>query len=671
MKETSKFILYFSILFLMIPVIGFLGIDSALANGGPHGGFTATTDSCAGCHRAHSATTNQLLTTNEPGLCLACHDGTGANTNVVDGSYLGAGLRSGGFVNALMDVALDNSAVTTPVTSSHTMNGGYGTMWGSGALNSGAGSSYYMVCTDCHNPHGENTYRMLRPIPVDSGATVPVAVPDQPTTVYTVSSPTNRYIGESYGSLSGNLSSWCSQCHVRYLAGSGSGHADSGDAIFSFRHNTFAVPCVVCHVSHGTSAEMGAHSGAVAWPDGTNAPSGDARSSLLRGNNRAICVNCHVDADGRVGTGGCNSCHDAVPTTGAHLTHTDASVVGYGVTGSYSNGTKYIFGCGECHSTDSASHQNGSVDVVLASTGAPAGSLKEKNSPTASFSAGTCGGVYCHSGEWVDPTGPIGLPLEDASGNLLLDSHNNPTYQAYTANKYRTYTNTPAWEGGTLPDNGGPEGTCDACHQFPLTTSSPDVQTGAVDSHQWIAPDGSGSLHGDSYMTAPIPCRTCHYNTVKEAGTSSLVPTATGGTYAVFSAVAIDNRGAHVNGTADVVFDQIDPITFVGFGTTDINVTGTYYPLQNSCGNVSCHLSESYTVWGAPSTDSIWERCDFCHRTNDGGSFGSISLPILPACSTCHAPGTYTPSPSPFTLPVSKGHPSGACADCHSTPHDK
>lgn len=669
MKKSPQAFWRFAALFLFIPVTGFFWINPALANGGPHGGFTATTDACAGCHRSHSAQTAQLLTTSEPGLCLSCHDGSGANTNVIDGTYFGAGLRGGGFSNALMDVALDNSAVTTPVTSSHTMNGSLGTMWGNGAINSGAGPSYFMVCTDCHNPHGESTYRMLRPIPVDSGATVPVAVPDQSPTVYTVSDPNNRYIGEAYGSLSGNISNWCSQCHTRYLAGSGSGHSDSGDAIFPFRHNTFAVPCIVCHVSHGTSATMGTHSGAVAWPDDSNSPNGDARSSLLRGNNRAICVNCHVDANGRVGTGGCNSCHDAVPATGAHLTHTDASVVGYGITGSYSNGAKYIFGCGECHSTDNASHQNGAVDVVLASTGAPAGSLKERNSPTAAFSGGTCGGVYCHSGEGVDPTGPVGWPLENppGSGNYLLDSHDNPTFQVYTANKYRVYATTPNWVGGTLPDNGGPEGICDACHQFPLTTSSPDVQTAAVDSHQWIAPDGWGSLHGNSYMTDPIPCRTCHYSTVKEAGAASLVPTASGGLYAVYNAVAIDNRGAHVNGAADVVFDQVDPITFTGFSSTQINVTGTYYPLQNSCGNVSCHASQTYVVWGAPFADDPFERCAFCHRPG----YAVLDFPVLPACITCHPSGTVAPSPAPFAVPVSKDHPSGACVDCHAQSHGK
>ena len=33
----------------------------AFADGGPHGGYTATTDACAGCHRAHTAAAAKLL----------------------------------------------------------------------------------------------------------------------------------------------------------------------------------------------------------------------------------------------------------------------------------------------------------------------------------------------------------------------------------------------------------------------------------------------------------------------------------------------------------------------------------------------------------------------------------------------------------------------------------
>ena len=100
----------------------FLAAIPALADGGPHvaatnsgvGGLTA--DSCAGCHRAHTAQGLYLLKDEEgPALCLTCHGTTGfgattdvetgqqykpdGTTGTVRGVSLGA-LRSGGFVQA-------------------------------------------------------------------------------------------------------------------------------------------------------------------------------------------------------------------------------------------------------------------------------------------------------------------------------------------------------------------------------------------------------------------------------------------------------------------------------------------------------------------------------------------------------------------------------------------
>ena len=80
----------------------------------PHSGtFPATTDACAACHRAHTAAGETLLkTSSQNALCLSCHDGAGADTNVDSGLYLGttagtqnAGLRGGGFQQALMNTA--------------------------------------------------------------------------------------------------------------------------------------------------------------------------------------------------------------------------------------------------------------------------------------------------------------------------------------------------------------------------------------------------------------------------------------------------------------------------------------------------------------------------------------------------------------------------------------
>jgi len=324
-------------------LLGLLLVASpVLADNGPHdatvnsgaGGLTA--DSCAGCHRAHVAQGPSLIAaSSEVALCLTCHGSAsaGATTNVTDGVLAASarGLKGGGFANALMDTAWDGAAAPRATTSSHLFDGTTAaTLWGNGAIGSGPGpTGVTLSCTSCHNPHGNGTYRALRPLPTGSGAAAGITVSDEATKVYTVASAQNRYFGEVYGGgdylKQYELVEWCARCHTRYDTGeSGSGHTSSGDPIFTYRHMTrytswidcslchpgsgginatdrFGVGweiaheavCQSCHVAHGSSARMGTFSGGVAWPDGATSPSGDQRSSLLRLDNRGICVGCH------------------------------------------------------------------------------------------------------------------------------------------------------------------------------------------------------------------------------------------------------------------------------------------------------------------------------------------------------------------------------------------
>jgi predicted CXXCH cytochrome family protein len=146
----------------------------ASADNGPHGSFAPSTDACASCHRAHSAQygSNALLKDADvEALCLSCHNGAGAGTNVVDGVYTtanvtggegvnGGSLFGGGFTNALMatnwsgkltaDTAYD---ATSKATTSHHNLGAGQTVWGSG-LNNSVNGTMALECTSCHTPHG-------------------------------------------------------------------------------------------------------------------------------------------------------------------------------------------------------------------------------------------------------------------------------------------------------------------------------------------------------------------------------------------------------------------------------------------------------------------------------------------------------------------------------------
>jgi predicted CXXCH cytochrome family protein len=326
---------------LGLAALSLVWVATAQANGGPHGGYTATTDGCAGCHRTHTATSPKLLINTNTALCLTCHGtaATGADTNVNDGVYEGttlgtqnAGLNGGGFTNVKQDTSLSGSQTSGAVTSIHTVQGmpGYSntaTMWGAGAVagtsSGSAGAPFDLYCTSCHDAHGSPNYRMLRT--TVNGVAVTVAPTDDAAKSYTAP---HYYAGTGQWQISG----FCAACHTRYQATAGaSGETSSGDFIFSYRHRidapsgaavngiTYAFPttinlpvsstngaapttspdnrsmvCVTCHFAHGSKAVMGANSGAVAWPGGATTPAGNARSSLLRIDNRGVCESCHA-----------------------------------------------------------------------------------------------------------------------------------------------------------------------------------------------------------------------------------------------------------------------------------------------------------------------------------------------------------------------------------------
>lgn len=284
----------------------------ASADGGPHVVDTsATPDKCAACHRIHTAQTDSLLKAGPTvaDLCYTCHGtaGAGSNLSVQNGTYYGTtdrtapsssvGLRAGGFDQARINTtdpgyeAIGVLAAAQPTTSWHSNDGTVaGTLWGNGAIGSGAGPSYNLSCTSCHDPHGNGQYRTLRPAPDGSGA-APVIVTDQPNPkVYT----TTNYF--DVGPVSGvQMSSWCATCHTRYLASS---TANSGDPIFAYRHvsnGSTGRTCTKCHAAHGTNAAAsGTYSSSVGYPGGGSGTTKSAESRLLKMDNRGICVKCHT-----------------------------------------------------------------------------------------------------------------------------------------------------------------------------------------------------------------------------------------------------------------------------------------------------------------------------------------------------------------------------------------
>ncbi|MFC1920129.1 cytochrome c3 family protein [Chloroflexota bacterium] len=285
-------------------------------------GFGQTTYACAGCHRTHvGATAAKLLkSSTQLALCESCHSGTGANTNVIDGTYLGetqgtqnGGLRGGGFTNAYMDTDLDGSMTSTGVNSKHTVGSTNPVAWGSGSINTSSYSGEVissLECGNCHNPHGNDQYRLLRPAP--TGLVTDAAVGDvtissalETAKIFTIGYDSNYYrdLGAYPTGVLSQMTEWCGQCHARYEASVGSGSTNSTDAIFKYRHMTEGIggECLKCHVAHGTSASMSqnAASATITWPGSTDpsawqdVDSEDDYSRLLHIDNRGVCMQCH------------------------------------------------------------------------------------------------------------------------------------------------------------------------------------------------------------------------------------------------------------------------------------------------------------------------------------------------------------------------------------------
>jgi predicted CXXCH cytochrome family protein len=355
LKKKTKFLNWTFVLICatLLLTLGF--VTNARANGGPHGGYTATTDACAGCHRAHTGQAAGLLVSAQPGLCYTCHgsSATGSVLNVADGAYEGAGggnLLAGGF----------SSYGGQPATSSHRADGTWRTMWGSGGASgecdychaaanipidpsipntvefqqnldslgnlTNMNSLVQLNCSSCHDVHGNGNYRILRYAeycaqpagPWDShssafGVNVPCAV-----TVTSNEGGTNNYTTPQY--LSG-LTDWCSTCHSNYRNQTDIkdfwgmsfpmefDSLDGNGNVFRYRHSANAQLGAKTTVlplndltDNGNSADDELNCITCHFAHGTNvlmtsaltnavAPTND--SALLRIQDRGVCENCH------------------------------------------------------------------------------------------------------------------------------------------------------------------------------------------------------------------------------------------------------------------------------------------------------------------------------------------------------------------------------------------
>jgi len=303
--------------------VSLVAAGAASADNGPHMmGQGLTPDTCAICHRTHTAQAPDLLKEPETELCYTCHgaSATGASTDVEDGvghsnterTVTPGALRGGGFRYALIDSASASGqgsggsdpggvvgvlAGGAPVTSAHSVDSSSQTDWGNGPISAEAndGNAVSLSCGSCHDPHGNGMYRILRPIPTESGATTPVEIPEPKGMPHLYTTENYWDVEDKYApDFIAKISEWCATCHTRYL--SSTSYTESGDAVFTDRHisdetTQGSASCIQCHVAHGSDASVEA-AGSMAVHSPQAVPAGPG-SRLLRIDDKGTCRMCH------------------------------------------------------------------------------------------------------------------------------------------------------------------------------------------------------------------------------------------------------------------------------------------------------------------------------------------------------------------------------------------
>jgi predicted CxxxxCH...CXXCH cytochrome family protein len=429
------------------------------------------------------------------------------------------------------------------------------------------------------------------------------------------------------------------------------------------------------------------------------------------------CSGCHADTvngDGTINVGGgrhingqkdatsggaCDSCHWypnslTKPATGAHLAHfgltaTQAGTA-YGDLGTLelkyptaiptTAPSRYAFGCGNCHPISTGQHSMGSgsnvAKVVLyeGASGLLTGSIKAKNSPTASFNATTktCSGVYCHSSGQGSPTFVTTVAWNSGAKLGCNSCHDNPP--KYTSGGPGTLTANSHVQ---LDNDGFPWGH----FGLPMTQYHPQHGTG----------QGTDGWGNPAFVdSSPVTCQTCHFGTTDPGNTGPngfyyldttgdyYLPNTYGASYVCTACHSAGNATAplgtgkvlplrHVNGARDVEFDARtgnpnapwipgtadDPTrpywitqgstgnpdwaftnrTFAGT-TAQFDLSPARYDSANkTCSNVTCHMSQGNTAYtGTGLSDRFlplrWGNTYYYLGTDPETGIGT--------CSTCH-----------------------------------
>ena len=327
---------------------------------------------CSGCHTTHNSQDGipnnadtpfgieaLLLYENPTDLCLSCHAESFGAVLSPNPLLPLPEIGGGDFTFLLEDNLNDTVGALAPIDGSHGGHNVVSQLWGipvdaeNGAAPGGTYASANLGCISCHDPHGNDNFRMLR----GRGSVDPSGF------VFTEPAPTAQGIpldavGESrdlHTAYNFGWADWCANCHGRFHEGfnqtfehpidrglSGEARAnyndyDGPDRLFDGSYETAYIPevpfedvngtptsttgafgpsrvmCMSCHRAHATSAPY-----ALRWDpnveflvdDGFESGSYPIPSPYPDPNQRSLCVKCHYTEAYEHGFGRpCMECH--------------------------------------------------------------------------------------------------------------------------------------------------------------------------------------------------------------------------------------------------------------------------------------------------------------------------------------------------------------------------
>lgn len=426
-----------------------------------------------------------------------------------------------------------------------------------------------------------------------------------------------------------------------------------------------ATRCIVCHnvgaLPFDGNCNNSCHNATAKHTDGKvdlMFPSNFGASATYNGTprpgdgyNTCSNVSCHYStttpAWGTSTPIGCLGCHTlaVLLASGAHAKHISATAVPtmYNYTANRSTAAEYDFGCSNCHPLTSSSHFNFAVNVTLKKNDAGVGSLRARNSATAtglnvanSGITGTtkvsirCSMTYCHS--------------NGNAANLI-------------------YATTPDWYGGSFTGD-----RCANCHgnapnstiagskshynrKFLGYTSTPGGHQIGIhamsiySSPSGLAKAGTGARnsHGNATTATTISCNICHYQTVTTARNDDNVVCKTchyaGNTVGAQTGnlAAIANKSKHVNGQVNVDFKPVNMLSkaqvrqkyFVTHAYSSVWKRNAGYKVAGASDSAKAPF-DTATMW-----DSSTKTCSniACHN---GNSVKWTDNDGATECVSCH-----------------------------------